>query len=226
MSSRRDLNKIGKYIYELRKKKGYTQKALGEIIDISDKTISKWEQGAIAPDITVLAQLAEALDTTVDDIINCGYIENKERINKRNNLRLIKLLIIIIVFLSVTVEFTIRSQNYFRTNYRAIRVQEDFKITGFIVTNNYKSTLVINNIYFNNQKDNQKITNVRIAILNNDEIIFKNVYILDEYLNINEFFQKFFVSINVKEKSDVEFYKIHINYQDESKEIYEYEYNL
>ena len=40
-----DLNKIGKFISEERKKKKYTQKQLAEILDISDRTISKWECG-------------------------------------------------------------------------------------------------------------------------------------------------------------------------------------
>ena len=54
MSSRTDLVKMGKHIQEARKNKKYTQKELGEIIDVSHKTISKWEQGHIAPDITIL----------------------------------------------------------------------------------------------------------------------------------------------------------------------------
>ena len=49
-----DMVKMGKHIAELRKRKGYTQKKLGEILDISDKTISKWELGFIAPDITLI----------------------------------------------------------------------------------------------------------------------------------------------------------------------------
>lgn len=40
-----DQKKIGKFIANERKIKGYTQKELAEILEISDKTISKWETG-------------------------------------------------------------------------------------------------------------------------------------------------------------------------------------
>lgn len=40
-----DLNKIGKFISEERKKKNYTQKQLADILNVSDRTISKWECG-------------------------------------------------------------------------------------------------------------------------------------------------------------------------------------
>ena len=69
MSSRSDMNKMGKHIAELRKKKGYTKKNLGDLIDVSDKTISKWEKGVIAPDITILSSLASTLDITVEELL-------------------------------------------------------------------------------------------------------------------------------------------------------------
>lgn len=40
-----DLNKIGKFISEERKKKNYTQKQLADILNVSDRTVSKWECG-------------------------------------------------------------------------------------------------------------------------------------------------------------------------------------
>lgn len=40
-----DLNKIGKFILELRKQRNMTQLDLGERLNISDKSVSKWERG-------------------------------------------------------------------------------------------------------------------------------------------------------------------------------------
>ena len=48
MNDRSNMSKMGKHIAELRKSKGYTQKTLGDILDVSDKTVSKWEKGIIA----------------------------------------------------------------------------------------------------------------------------------------------------------------------------------
>lgn len=67
-------NHVGEYIGMLRKKKGLTQVKLGEVIGVSDKTISKWENGDGLPDVGILASLASALDTSVDSILNGGPI--------------------------------------------------------------------------------------------------------------------------------------------------------
>ena len=47
-----DQEKMGKFMLEMRKQKGLTQKELAEQIGISDKTVSKWECGNSIPDIS------------------------------------------------------------------------------------------------------------------------------------------------------------------------------
>lgn len=69
-----DKNIVGEYISFLRKKNGFTQAKLGDIIGVSDKAISKWENGEGLPDVTILPSLAIALNTTVDSILNGGPI--------------------------------------------------------------------------------------------------------------------------------------------------------
>ena len=49
-----ELQEIGKRIARLRKLKDMTQLQLAELLFVSDKTISKWERGVGAPDISVL----------------------------------------------------------------------------------------------------------------------------------------------------------------------------
>ena len=44
-------NKIGDYIINLRKKKGLSQKELGDKLFVSNNTVSKWERGTLLPDI-------------------------------------------------------------------------------------------------------------------------------------------------------------------------------
>lgn len=68
------MNKIGEYISLLRRKKGFTQVVLGEIIGVSSKTISKWENGDGLPDVTTLPALAQALGTSVDALLEGGPI--------------------------------------------------------------------------------------------------------------------------------------------------------
>lgn len=63
-------NNIGKFLQEVRKEKGLTQKDLAEKIGVSDKTISKWENGNSTPDTSMLLSISEALDVTVNEILS------------------------------------------------------------------------------------------------------------------------------------------------------------
>ena len=69
-----DTKKIGRFIAEKRKEKGYTQEQLGNILGVSNKTISRWENGNYMPDLSLLIPLSEALDITLNELLNGKYI--------------------------------------------------------------------------------------------------------------------------------------------------------
>lgn len=71
-----DCKKVGSLIFQLRKEKGMTQKQLADRMNISDKTISKWERGQGCPDISLLPELAEILDINISDILSGEIISN------------------------------------------------------------------------------------------------------------------------------------------------------
>ncbi len=64
-----DCNKVGKLILDLRKEKKMTQKQLAEVMNISDKTISKWERGLGCPDVSLLHELSEVLNVNIEKIL-------------------------------------------------------------------------------------------------------------------------------------------------------------
>lgn len=66
-------------IKTLRKKKGLTQSALGDILGVSDKTVSKWECAKGLPDICLLEPLAKALGVSVVELMNGEYIINQNK---------------------------------------------------------------------------------------------------------------------------------------------------
>ena len=66
----------GNTIKQLREKRGMTQKELAEIINMSDKTISKWETSRGLPDITVIADLAKALGVSIAELLTGDFREN------------------------------------------------------------------------------------------------------------------------------------------------------
>ena len=53
-----DTKRIGKFISENRKRKGLTQEQLGELLGVTNKTISRWENGNYMPDLSLLVPLS------------------------------------------------------------------------------------------------------------------------------------------------------------------------
>ncbi len=64
-----DKQKTGTIIKEARMKKGYTQQELGDLIGISNKAISRWENGDSFPDVGILEYLANALNLKIEEIV-------------------------------------------------------------------------------------------------------------------------------------------------------------
>ncbi len=64
--------KIGAYIAHLRNEKGMTQQNLADRLGVTNKAVSKWETGAGLPDAAVVVPLAQALETTADQILRGG----------------------------------------------------------------------------------------------------------------------------------------------------------
>lgn len=65
-----DQIKIGKFIATLRKEKELTQEQLGEKLGITNKTISRWENGNYMPDIEMLSLLSKEFDVSINELIS------------------------------------------------------------------------------------------------------------------------------------------------------------
>jgi transcriptional regulator with XRE-family HTH domain len=62
--------KIGSFLKELRKEKGLTQEQLAEQLNVSNRSVSRWETGNNMPDLSMLIALAEYYDVDVREIID------------------------------------------------------------------------------------------------------------------------------------------------------------
>ena len=78
-----DQVKIGKFIAECRKKQGLTQLQLAERLNITDRAVSKWENGKSMPDSSIMLELCDVLNITVTDLLN-GEIATMEMGNLKN----------------------------------------------------------------------------------------------------------------------------------------------
>lgn len=87
-----DLVKIGKYIAGKRKALGMTQKQLAEKLNMSDKSVSKWERGICLPDVSVYMELCEILGISINEFLAGEDIdaENVEKKSEDNIIQVMK----------------------------------------------------------------------------------------------------------------------------------------
>lgn len=64
-----DQVKVGNYILKKRKDLGMTQKELAELVEVTDKSVSKWERGNGLPDVSRLKPLCDALKITMNELV-------------------------------------------------------------------------------------------------------------------------------------------------------------
>lgn len=76
-----DQIKIGKFIAQCRKNMGLTQMQLAERLGVTDRAVSKWENGRAMPDSSIMLELCEQLKITVNDLL-CGEVISMENYNK------------------------------------------------------------------------------------------------------------------------------------------------
>lgn len=117
--------KIGKFITTCRKEKNLTQEELAEKLNVSNKSVSRWENGKNMPDYAVLNDLCNILDININELLS-GEKDNKETIEnldmilkeyykmKKQKERLKVLLIVgpVILFPLLTIIFTVLVLNY------------------------------------------------------------------------------------------------------------------
>ena len=88
-----DLKKIGKFIAKKRVEKGFTQESLAEELDLSNRSISKWERGICLPEAAKMPTLCKLFDITINDLFSGEIVDmkNNEKKLEENLLELTKL---------------------------------------------------------------------------------------------------------------------------------------
>ena len=87
-----DQVKIGRFIADRRKRASLTQMQLAEKLNITDRAISKWENGKSLPDSSIMLELCDVLGISVNDLLS-GEVVTMENYNKeieKNLLDMIK----------------------------------------------------------------------------------------------------------------------------------------
>lgn len=107
-----DQIKIGKFIQERRKEKKLTQSELAEKLDVTDRAVSKWENGNCIPDASNIQELCKILNITINDLFSGSVVDMRDNEKKleENLLEMIKIkekrdkeLLILEIFIGVIV---------------------------------------------------------------------------------------------------------------------------
>lgn len=73
-----DVQRFGAFIQSRRRDLGMTQGELGAKLNVTDKAISRWERCIGFPDINLLEPLAEALQISIQELMQCEQMKPKE----------------------------------------------------------------------------------------------------------------------------------------------------
>lgn len=221
-------------IYNIRKERDITQKELADLIGVSDRTISKWENGSTVPDLETIKKLCNELEISPDSIVKSekNYKDRlqdfKRMVGKFLNyiLKNIFLIGFIVVFILLLA--------YFINNYNTIRIYnltyESKNITfkdGYFFKTKVLNIITINNIKL--EKINYEPTSTKIELytyLNGDKhVIYEsnslnNIYI-EESKSYSDLLTKDVIE-NIKNNLYIKVYTTDIdnnNYSYESKLI-------
>ena len=85
-----DQIKIGRFIAEKRRELGITQQVLAEILNITDRAVSKWENGRSLPDSSIMLSLCDILKISVNDLLS-GEVVTMNDYNEKMEQKLIEM---------------------------------------------------------------------------------------------------------------------------------------
>lgn len=178
---RQDLVTIGSNIAKYRKLKNYTQKELGDILDVNYKTISKWENGNVAPDITLLKSLADVLDISLDELLSGIKVKHKKN----------KFLILLNTILCLFIVFLTGVLIYFNnTKYDLYEFKSNhdlFNIEGYIVNGKDESRFVIEDVsYLNKSRIVNKANSLTIEFFYNEQLIYSDDVVVENEISIED----------------------------------------
>ncbi|HCY44769.1 MAG TPA: hypothetical protein DHU33_05020 [Firmicutes bacterium] len=197
-----NLDEIGKFITKQRQSKNLTQQELADRLNVTNKAVSKWENGRSMPDVGLFNGLCSELDISLNELLS-GKKDNKnnndEAILKflKNTTNKSKIVILSSIFAMIFLLIIFGLFLYFINNYNKIKV---YNLSGTSENFNYKEGLFFdtNQEYFYTygllepNDINLDFQILGIALKSDDELLFEDQYrtggYLSEYKGYNEIF--------------------------------------
>lgn len=174
-------------IYRIRQERKLTQKEIGDIIGVSDRTISKWENGTTVPDLCQIRNICKKLEISPSLLIKSEKKLSNDITNLRRKIGKILNYILHNIFLITFILVFMLLLLYFINNYNSIKIY-DLKYNsenisfenGYLFKTKVTNILIINDIKINKIKYNPIDTKVKLYTLVNGD---KKIIYTSENLN-------------------------------------------
>lgn len=174
-------------IYRIRQERKLTQKEIGDIIGVSDRTISKWENGTTVPDLCQIRNICKKLEISPSLLIKSEKKLSDNITNLRRKIGKILNYILHNIFLITFILVFILLLLYFINNYNSIKIYDlKYNSENISFENDYlfktkvTNILIINDIKINKIKYNPIDTKVKLYTLVNGD---KKIIYTSENLN-------------------------------------------
>lgn len=203
--------KLGKFIAKIRIEAKLTQEQLAEKLNVTNKTVSKWERGINQPDFNTLIEISKILKVSlyelsiykrVDDRTISKYMDKLITENNIRNIRFKKILslslaVIATILVIFSIIFTITNYKVNKV-YDLVSCNKDFRINGIYYTSKSNSILAVTRIGYTGKNSIIKYgTDFEFVIMSGNIKIFelKNS---EKIINtkIDDLFHKYLLTLN------------------------------
>ena len=231
-----DMNKIGRFIFKLRKEKGLSQTGLAVLIPVTRQAVSSWELGKSFPDSPTLIILGEIFEVSINDLLAGERLPNEIKTEDPNSKvalslvdeiilkgRVIKArtLFFVCIVLTLIAGFFIY---YFVTSYNSIKVykvqgeNENFKTyNGIIISTNQKIYIRLGELIKVNKDNNIDSVKLYFKDKNNQEKVLYRDSKTDILITSNYGYNEGFTSDELK--YIINNLYLEVNYKDKSNRM-------
>lgn len=185
-----NLEKVGKFIAELRKEKNMTQEQLGSALMVDRRTISKWENGKIAPDISLLEKISTTFEISINELLHGERNEKKTddtaesikfytKIYKNKLIKIFSGIIFVLIVSFIIFNSTRDYYEYNATN--LITDTKDYELVGIAIYNRQKAMIYISDVAFNDEifvgTDREvRLVSLKATLYQNDKFLISKEY--------------------------------------------------
>ena len=192
-----DQEKFGKFIKEIRKKHNLTQKEFADKYHVTYQAVSKWENGKNMPDTSLIKQISEDFNISLDELYNGEFKPKKKKIIP---------IILIIIFIIIIILILLKLFNSDDFQFKTLSANcPNFTISGNIAYNNKKSAIYISNIEYCGGEDDEKYSSIECTLYekngNTQTIISSYKYDKKASITLEEFLQNVTFTIDDYEKT-------------------------